>query len=257
MKKMIPAVAFVLLIAGALHISGCAKKIPSPADEPTSDINSSLMEASEKLEEARAAGAEDTWEYQEAQELFTLAEQLVSEGKLEEAEDALSRAQLKATQAVGSVTGDAYMEGFDEEAQEKRKSLLSGSFSRENLVDLPTMDVFFEYESAEISPEGAEIIDRNISVFEENRDRISFVLVFGFCDIRGTEEYNLSLGKKRADEIKNYMVGKGMSPDMVHSVGKGETEMWQEGISEESYSRNRRGHFMALSESSPSESESQ
>ena len=255
MKKIISPLVFIILIAGVLHISGCAKKTSSPAEESTSDINSSLMEVSEKLKAASEAGAENTWEYQEAQELFTLAEQLVSEGKLEEAEEALSMADLKATQALGSVTGEAYMEGFDEEAQEMRKSLLSDAFSRENLVDLPTMDVFFEYESAEISPEAAEIIDRNINLFEENRDRISFVLVFGFCDIRGTEEYNLSLAKRRADAIKNYMIGKGVSPDTVHSISKGETEMWQEGTSEEAYSRNRRGHFMALSENTPSENQ--
>jgi peptidoglycan-associated lipoprotein len=255
MKKIIPAVAFFLLVVGILHISGCSKKTPPPPPaEPSAEIEYKVLAVSEKLEEARAEGAEDTWEYEEAQKLFDLAESLISDGEFEEADKVLSQAELKATQAIGAAREDTFMEGFDEEAQEIRKSLLSDAFSRENLLNLPTSDVFFEFDSAEISEETMEIIDRNIAVFEKNKDRIKFILVFGFCDIRGTEEYNLSLGKKRADEIKKYMIGKGVSPDMLHSISKGETEIWQEGTSEEAYSRNRRGHFLALSADSSSDS---
>ena len=249
MRKIIPAVAFLFLVAGVLHISGCSKKVPPPpaAEEPSADTRDRVLAVSQMLEEARAEGAEETWEYEEAQKLFEMAQNLISEGELEEAEKVLSQAELKATQAIGAAREGAYMEGFDEEAQEIRKSLLSDAFSRENLLNLPTSDVFFEFDSAQISKEAAEIIDANISVFEKNRDRIEFILIFGFCDVRGTEEYNLSLGKKRADEIKRYMIGKGVSPEMLNSISKGETEIWQEGTSEEAYDLNRRGHFMALS----------
>ncbi len=258
MKKIIPAIAFVFLLLGVLHISGCSKKAPPhplSAEEPLTDAQDKVMAVSERLEEARAEGAEDTWEYEEAQKLFEMAQNLIEEGNLEEAEKVLSQAELKATQAIGTAKEDVFMESFDEEAQEIRKSLLSEAFSKENLINLPTSDVFFEFDSAQISKEGMEIIDGNIRVFEKNKDRIKFILVFGFCDIRGTEEYNLSLGKKRADEIKKYMIGKGMSPDMLHSISKGETEIWQEGASDEAYSRNRRGHFMALSDNNSSENQ--
>lgn len=249
MRKIIPAVAFLFLVAGVLHISGCSKKVPPPpaAEEPSADTRDRVLAVSQMLEEARAEGAEETWEYEEAQKLFEMAQNLISEGELEEAGKVLSQAELKATQAIGAAREGAYMEGFDEEAQEIRKSLLSDAFSRENLINLPTSDVFFEFDSAQISKEAADIIDANISVFEKNKDRIEFILIFGFCDVRGTEEYNLSLGKKRADEIKRYMIGKGVSPEMLNSISKGETEIWQEGTSEEAYNLNRRGHFMALS----------
>ena len=257
MKKIIPAVAFLFLVVGVLHISGCSKKTPPPPppEEPSTEVEYRVLAVSEKLEEARAENAEDTWEYQEAEKLFELAKDLISKGELEEAEEVLSQAELRATQAVGAVREDTYMEGFDEEAQERRKSLLRGSFSRENLINLPTSDVFFEFDRAEISKEAMEVIDSNISVFEKDEDKIKFILVFGFCDTRGTEEYNLSLGKKRADEIKKYMIGRGVSPDMLHSISKGETEIWQEGTSEEAYSRNRRGHFMALSKDNSSDNQ--
>ena len=254
MKKIIPAVVFLFLVVGVLHISGCSKRVPAtPPSAEETGTQDRVMAVSEMLEEARAEGAEDTWEYEEAQKLFEMAQELISEGELEEAEKVLSQAELKATQAIGAAREGAFMEGFDEEAQEIRKSLLSDAFSKENLINLPTSDVFFEFDSAEMSEEAMEIIDGNITIFEKNKDKIKFILVFGFCDIRGTEEYNLSLGKKRADEIKKYMIGKGMSPEMLHSISKGETEIWQEGTSDEAYSRNRRGHFMALSDNNSSE----
>lgn len=254
MKKIIPAVVFLFLVVGVLHISGCSKRVPTtPPSAEETGTQDRVMAVSEMLEEARAEGAEDTWEYEEAQKLFEMAQNLISEGELEEAEKVLSQAELKATQAIGAAREGAFMEGFDEEAQEIRKSLLSDAFSKENLINLPTSDVFFEFDSAEISEEAMEAIDGNISIFEKNKDKIKFILVFGFCDIRGTEEYNLSLGKKRADEIKKYMIGKGVSPEMLHSISKGETEIWQEGTSDEAYSRNRRGHFIALSDNNSSE----
>ena len=257
MKKIVTAVAFLFLVVGVLHISGCSKKTPPPPpEEPPAEVEYRVLAVSEKLEEARAEGAEDTWEYEEAEKLFELAKNLISDGELEEAEKVLSQAELKATQAVGAAREGVFMEGFDEAAQEIRKSLLRDSFSRENLINLPTSDVFFEFDSSQISQEAMGIIDGNVAVFEKNKDKIKFILVFGFCDIRGTEEYNLSLGKKRADEIKKYMIGKGMSPEILHSISKGETEIWQEGTSEEAYARNRRGHFMALSADSPSDSDS-
>lgn len=254
MRKIIPAVAFLFLVVGVLHTSGCSKRVPTtPPSAQETGTQDRVMAVSEMLEEARAEGAEDTWEYEEAQKLFEMAQDLISEGELEEAEKVLSQAELKATQAIGAAREGAFMEGFDEEAQEIRKSLLSDAFSKENLINLPTSDVFFEFDSAEISKEAMEAIDGNISIFEKNKDKIKFILVFGFCDVRGTEEYNLSLGKKRADEIKKYMIGKGMSPDSLHSISKGETEIWQEGTSDEAYSRNRRAHFMALSDNNSSE----
>lgn len=257
MKKIIPAVAFLFLVVGILHISGCSKKTsPPPPEEPSAEVEYRVLAVSKKLEEARAEGAEDTWEYEEAEKLFELAKSLVSDGEFEEAEKVLSQAELKATQAVGTAREDTFMEDFDEAAQEIRKSLLRDSFSRENLINLPTSDAFFEFDSSEISQEAMDIIDGNIAVFEKNKDKIKFILVFGFCDIRGTEEYNLSLGKKRADKIKKYMIGKGMSPEMLHSISKGETEIWQEGASEEAYGHNRRGHFIVLSADSSSEGNS-
>ncbi len=251
MERMILMVPLLLLVFGALQISGCSK---ATSLRPPKELNTKLLSVSEKLEEAQEENAEDTWEYEEAEKLFERAKSLITEGNFQEAEKVLSETEVKVTQAIGAAREDVFMERIDEDAQEIRKSLLRNSFSKENLINLPTSDVFFEYDSAQISQEITKI-DQNVSVFEKNKDKIKFILVFGFCDLRGTEEYNLSLGKKRADEIKKYMIGKGLSPEILHSISRGETEIWKEGISEEAYSQNRRGHFIAISSNTPSDNQ--
>jgi peptidoglycan-associated lipoprotein len=70
------------------------------------------------------------------------------------------------------------------------------------------------------------------------------VVIEGYCDVRGTEEYNLALGQRRADSTKNYLVGIGVSPSKVQAVSKGETEQFAFGASEYDYQQNRRAHFV-------------
>jgi peptidoglycan-associated lipoprotein len=86
--------------------------------------------------------------------------------------------------------------------------------------------------------ENAQIIQNNPGVL---------VVVEGYCDIRGTEEYNLALGQRRADTTKAYLVGLGASYSKLEAVSKGETEQWAPGTSEEAYQENRRAHFVPTS----------
>ena len=68
----------------------------------------------------------------------------------------------------------------------------------------------------------------------------------GYCDIRGTEEYNLALGQRRAESVKSYLVGVGVSPAIIQAVSKGETEQWAPGATEYAYQQNRRAHFVSV-----------
>ncbi len=259
MKKLTIPIAFFCLALGMFYLSGCAQKTAlPPAPETSSQLEDEAAEVLMKLKEAREENAEETWEYQEAAKLFELANDLIEEGKIEEAKELLAEAKVKATQAIGAVQDHAYMEDFDETTQEIRKSILRDSFSKENLMKLPVSDAFFEFDSYKISEKASGIIDRNVDILKKHQDKIKFVIVFGFCDLRGTEEYNLALGKKRANEVKKYMIGKGMSPEIVNSISKGETDLWRKGESEESYALNRRTHFVVLSnEASPAEEKSE
>ena len=70
------------------------------------------------------------------------------------------------------------------------------------------------------------------------------VLVEGHCDSRGTEEYNLSLGQKRAAAAKDYLVSLGIDASRVNTVSYGKTRPFCSDESESCWQQNRRGHFV-------------
>ena len=244
MKRNKTAAALVCTILCVFYLSGCAKLTKFADPRVTAGERISSVES--MLERARAEGAEDTWEYGEASRLLERARALMEQGDFEGAAALLSEAEINAVMALGSARDLAYMSGLDEDAQELQKSMLEEAFSSETAGAAGVSDVFFEFDSSKISQTARGTLDRNAAALAANAEKIRFVVVAGYCDVRGTEEYNLSLGKKRAEQVKKYMIGKGVSPAMIYSVSKGETDMWQKGTSEESYGKNRRANFRVL-----------
>ena len=70
------------------------------------------------------------------------------------------------------------------------------------------------------------------------------VTIEGHCDERGTAEYNLALGERRAVAVKTYMVSLGIAPDRVRTVSYGKEFPFDQAHSDEAWSRNRRAHFV-------------
>ncbi len=84
-------------------------------------------------------------------------------------------------------------------------------------------EVLFSTGKAELTPEGKKVLDRQIEWLKKNPDKK--IIVQGYTDPRGTEAYNMKLGEKRADVVKNYIVKAGINPNRVSVVSMGETEL--------------------------------
>ena len=243
-KRTKTALALACALLCVFYLSGCAKRTQLP--DPRAEAGGKIVSVESMLERARAEGAQDTWEYGEAARLLERARALMEQGDFEGAAALLSEAEINAVMALGAARSMTYMSGVDEDAQELQKSMLEEAFSSE-AADAPGVsDVFFEFDSSKISERARGTLNSNADALAADAENIRFVVVAGFCDTRGTEEYNLSLGKKRAEQVRKYMIGRGVSPSTIHSVSKGETDMWQKGTSEESYGKNRRAHFRVL-----------
>lgn len=244
MKRTKTVLALACALLCVSYLSGCAKR--SQLADLRAEAGGKIVSVESMLERARAEGAQDTWEYGEASRLLERARTLMEQGDFEGAAALLSEAEINAVMALGAVRSASYMSGVDEDAQELQKSMLEEAFSS-GAADAPGVsDVFFEFDSSKISQKARGTLNANADALAADAENIRFVVVAGFCDTRGTEEYNLSLGKKRAEQVRKYMIGRGMSPSTIHSVSKGETDMWQKGTSEESYGKNRRAHFRVL-----------
>lgn len=101
--------------------------------------------------------------------------------------------------------------------------------------------VFFAFDSTELSAEGKAALDANATIMGEFSDiRLE---IQGHADERGTTEYNLALGQKRADAVVRYLLGKGIATSRVKSVSYGEERPVDGRAVETAYDENRRAEF--------------
>ncbi len=106
----------------------------------------------------------------------------------------------------------------------------------------PLGDVFFDYDSAILSTEAQEQLKQNGGWMESNVSKSA--IIEGHCDGRGTSEYNLALGDRRAASAKEYLVRSGITASRLETVSFGEERPFASGQSEEAWAKNRRAHFV-------------
>jgi peptidoglycan-associated lipoprotein len=107
-------------------------------------------------------------------------------------------------------------------------------------------DVSFDYDSSELSGEARDVLAANAEWLKENRR--ARTEIEGHCDERGTVEYNLALGARRAKAAKDYLVSLGVEPDRLSTISYGEELPLCREPDESCYARNRRVHFVPPSE---------
>lgn len=99
--------------------------------------------------------------------------------------------------------------------------------------------VFFGYDRYDLAPEARTTLDRQASWLQQYPNLR--VTVEGHCDERGTREYNLALGERRANSVKNYLVAQGVSESRITTISYGKERPAVPGSDETSWSQNRRG----------------
>lgn len=110
----------------------------------------------------------------------------------------------------------------------------------------PLADVFFAFDSIDLSDNAREILKTNADWLRENpRAKVE---IEGHTDSRGTIEYNLALGAKRANAARDYLVSLGVSSDRLTTISYGkELQVCQE-ETESCWAENRRAHFVVLNQ---------
>ncbi|HXT38963.1 MAG TPA: OmpA family protein [Candidatus Angelobacter sp.] len=104
--------------------------------------------------------------------------------------------------------------------------------------------VYFDFDRATIKPSETSKIDDVVKYLQGNPTHA--MQIEGHCDERGTEQYNLSLGERRALAVREYLVTAGIQPDRVFTISYGEARPAESGHNEAAWSKNRRGAFVLL-----------
>jgi peptidoglycan-associated lipoprotein len=103
-------------------------------------------------------------------------------------------------------------------------------------------DIYFVFDKSTIEPEAREILKRLASLLGSNKNYS--LVVEGHCDERGTVEYNLALGQRRADAAMKYLVDLGLDKESIKTITYGKERPLETGHDEEAWTKNRRAHFM-------------
>jgi peptidoglycan-associated lipoprotein len=108
----------------------------------------------------------------------------------------------------------------------------------------PMVPVYFEFDSSSITGEQVQRIQTDADFIKKNRDLK--IRIEGNCDPRGTQEYNLALGERRAQAAKTYLIKLGVGADQLTTVSFGEEKLLLFGHDEISWAQNRRDDFVIV-----------
>ena len=106
-------------------------------------------------------------------------------------------------------------------------------------------DIHFDFDKYDIRPGDTEILKGNEALLRKYPN--VKIQIEGHCDERGTVEYNLALGERRANSTKKYLISLGVSPDRISTISYGKERPLDPAHNEEAWTKNRRAHTIILS----------
>jgi peptidoglycan-associated lipoprotein len=109
----------------------------------------------------------------------------------------------------------------------------------------PFQPLFFGYDQSEVSPDGQQVLNANAEIMKRYSTWV--ITIEGHADERGTAEYNLALGERRALAARNYLVSLGIPADRLRTVSYGKEFPFDPARTEEAFAKNRRAHFVVTS----------
>jgi peptidoglycan-associated lipoprotein len=110
------------------------------------------------------------------------------------------------------------------------------------LADLNIQNIYFDFDKSNIRPDAREILKANAEIFNKNAG--SKIVIEGHCDERGTAEYNMALGERRALETKKYLVNLGIDEARMETISYGKERPADPGHDESAWAQNRRAQFL-------------
>jgi peptidoglycan-associated lipoprotein len=130
----------------------------------------------------------------------------------------------------------ATKEQFEKSLTAERSPGIQGQVFESSMLK----DIHFNFDRYDIRPEDAAILRENAALLKKFSN--VKVQIEGHCDARGTVEYNLALGERRANQTKAYLVSLGVSTDRISTISYGKERPLDPGQTEEAWAKNRRAH---------------
>lgn len=104
--------------------------------------------------------------------------------------------------------------------------------------------VYFDFDRSEIRSDQIARMEKNAQYLTDNPEKR--IRIDGHCGERGSLEYNIALGARRAHQVKDFLVSRGVDPDRIMTISRGEEDPAVEGTGEAVWSKNRRAEFFYI-----------
>jgi peptidoglycan-associated lipoprotein len=150
----------------------------------------------------------------------------------DEAEKAKKRVRIKEQEATEQELREKALK--EEEARRLKEASDKAHFESD--------DIYFEFDQYILSDSAKQNIDKKAQWLKKFPS--AKAMIEGHCDERGSAEYNLALGQKRADAVMQYLVSLGINANRISTVSYGKENPKDPGHTEEAWAKNRRAHFV-------------
>jgi len=155
------------------------------------------------------------------------------------------RSSLSKERTPGAVTGEPIAETPTREAavkQETGKEAVTGQAPAALQNEL--QKIYFNFDSADLSQESRSALSQNAELL--TKQTALSLRIEGNCDERGSDEYNLALGERRAKAARDYLVNLGVQPERLSVISYGEEKPVDPGHDEAAWAKNRRDEFVII-----------
>jgi len=163
-----------------------------------------------------------------------------------EARERALREQALRDQAAREAAARAAREAAEREAKEAADRAKKEAAAKQAAIlkELQIPDIQFDFDKYNLKPEAQEILKTGATAYLKYREYK--LVVEGHCDERGTVEYNLALGQRRADEAEKYLSDLGVEKERIKTISYGEEMPLDNGHDEAAWAKNRRAHFVVF-----------
>jgi len=135
--------------------------------------------------------------------------------------------------------GDFEIKGVTEDELEEAREEVA-KLRKQETIKLST--IYFAFDDYSLSEQAEKKLIENAAWLINNPNKT--IIIEGHCDERGTEEYNIALGERRANSAKKYLINLGVNPDQLSTISYGEERPADSGHDEDAWAKNRRAEFV-------------
>jgi peptidoglycan-associated lipoprotein len=229
-------------LAALLLVSGCKKKVtppppPPPAKAPTATLSANPA----SIQSGQSATL--TWSTENATDVALDGQKVDPSGSQTVSPTQTTTYHLTAKGAGGTQEATAQVAVAAPPTPTPTPAPTPPPITEEQLFAQNITDVFFDYDKADLRPDGAQMLARAAQMIKAKGWRVQ---IEGNADERGSTEYNLALGERRADAAKQALIQGGVSADALKTISYGKEKPQCTESNEDCWQKNRRDHFTLL-----------